>query len=89
MKKLTIQQRILFKILNSGKEFTLGCLRVEFYRVHKPRINHRYHNEMRRNSRMSAWLNTLSYDGLVYINRDNVDNWIYELTELGKEKLFE
>ena len=86
---MTTQQRILFEILDSNEEFNLGDLRVRFYKIHKPRINHGYHNEMRRNSRMSAWLNSLSYAGFVYIDRYDIDNWLYKLTDLGREKLLE
>ena len=84
---MTKQQKILFKILNFEEELNLGDIRVKFYGIHTPKINHGYHNEMRRNSRMSAWLNSLELKGLVYIDRYDVDNLKYSLTDKGKNLL--
>ena len=78
MKKITIQRKILFEILAEHKEgLTLGDLRVKFYQRHKPKINHGYHNEMRRNSRMSSWLNQLWRDGKIYIERFEFSDCLY------------
>ena len=81
MKKITIQRKILFEILAEHKEgLTLGDLRVKFYQRHTPKINHGYHNEMRRNSRMSAWLNQLSNEGKIVIDRYGwPSDWLYSL----------
>ena len=89
MKGPTKQQLILFKILlNYPDGIKLGELRVLFYQIHTPKRNSHYSNEMKRNSKMSAWLNTLSRKGLIYINRGAFyQPWsdYYSLTDKAKD----
>ena len=79
--KTTTQRKILFEILSDYTQgLTLGHLRVKFYQKHTPQINYKFSYEMKRNSRMSAWLNQLCRGGEIYINRcGDQSDWLYSL----------
>lgn len=51
-------------------EMELGSLRVEYYSRFTPKENTKFSNVMKRNSRMSAWLNQLRDKGLIRINHN-------------------
>lgn len=89
MRKPTKQQLILFKILHGYPDgIRLGELRCLFYKIHTPRRNTHYFQQMKRNSRMSSWLNTLRRDGLIYINIGYLyEPWndLYSLTDRAKD----
>lgn len=67
----------------------LGSLRVEYYSIYTPKENTRFSNVMKRNSRMSAWLNQLRDKGLIRINHnfDLPSTNTYLITQKGIEAL--
>jgi len=65
--KLTAQQKKVLEILKNNPQIKLGDLRQRFYSIHTPNST-RLSNVMKRNSRMSSWMNQLCEKGLVDIS---------------------
>lgn len=69
--KLTIQQKIVLGILKDYPNLEIGDLQHRFYQLHSTGSK-RLVNVMKRNSKMSSWMNQLEEKELIiidYINR--------------------
>jgi hypothetical protein len=74
IKKLTKQQKILLTLLRDSY-LTLGDITNRFYSIHTPKSNKpQLNNIMKRNSKMSGWLNNLWNKELIEIDHCSDDN---------------
>ena len=68
MMKLTKPQKVLLALLKEHPHMQLGKIRQKYFDIADP-DSMTLSNEMKRNSKMSSWLNHLEEKGLVRVSR--------------------